>query len=325
MAQKQIDESKKNKGPAGAVLVRTPYSGNERLVLCSATGVPLVGGYALDRAFNTVVVASPYIGALLLSNLKALSVSQSHVDRKLADTLLPRIEQRLFQNMWTRLTRNDNPRRMVIDESALSTQAASIKGKRGPYSKFIDALNTSLKDAPLSFSESYAAPILPIPYSLACGYSWAEIAPLLAELYERAEKFEKHWGWHCRDLKKGAKEIHSRRSERRMKKIYFVVQMDTMGKTILEETFDSLVEAHDRACEIKSKAQKPGSPWEVEISGHETTLVDKNGGRLTLPQEIRWRQGRCSLSLYRSPEKLVDLIREPGEACSSSDQSLSDD
>lgn len=323
MAQKQIEKAHKNKGPSGVVLVKTPYSGKEHFVLCNATSLILTSGFVLDRACNSVIVASPYIGALFLYNLQMLSLSENQVDRDLAIRLLPRVEPRLSSTMWSRLTRNDSPVRQVLQEDKLATEAACIKGKRGPQTKFVDALRASLKDAPLSFNAQNSSPMLPISHSIALGFTWAEILPLLLQLQERASAFEKQWGWHGRDLKKTAAEIYERRKSRREQPTYVVLERNEAGKTVFEETYRNLLTAHEKATELRQQSTRVAQPWEIEISGNPRNVTLMTGEKMVLCQETRWRKGRAAISVFRTREKLIDLVSKPAQSCSSSSSSSS--
>lgn len=330
MAQEYLDKSsedkfeKGSKRQQGVELVHFPDQGKDPFFLCLGTGLPLREGIFMDRAFNARVVSSPFIGALLLYNIEKLTQSPVDMDRKLADVLNPKKDDRHMKSMWNRITTNDTKaQREVINPLIRDDAAAGLKGNRGGQGKFLDCLATALAQAPLAFNSSIddPQPFLPLSMMLDQGWGWDELMPKLNHLIDYARKFEQQWGWHCRDLTRKASDLKEKRKKRRESKTqtYYVEVTGSGAGTV--EAFERFADAVARVKQVERAANVSG-PWVSQISANHK-IIDKNiTNDLKFPQECVLVNGRRSISVYRSKELLEKAAK--ANAPSSSSQ-LSDD
>lgn len=331
MAQEYLDKSsedkfqKGSKRQQGVELVHFPDQGKQPFFLCLATGLPLLEGLFADRAFNSRVFSSPFIAALFLYNIEKLTQSDVDMDRKLADILNPKKDDRHMKSMWNRITTNDTKaQREVINTLVRDDKAASIKGNRGGQGKFMDCLATALASAPLAFTATSddPQPFLPISMMLDQGWTWHELMPKLNLLLEVAHRFEFEWGWHCRDLTRKASDLKDKRKKRRESKTqtYYVEIAGSGASTV--EAYEKFSEAVARVKQIEKSANVSG-PWVSHVSANHK-IIDKNmTNDLKFPQECVLVNGRRSISVYRSKELLEKAAKATAPSSSSSE--LSDD
>ncbi len=335
MAQKMIEDtnaavdSKRSKRCVGAPIFTFPSDKDAHFVVCLATGLVAPGMFFMDRAENSWPVVSPFIGALFLHNIRSLSHSDDSADRDLAEKFAPGAAARMLQSMYSRITANDTASgRIVINPSKRDAAAAVIKGKTGPQRKFTDALKTALENAPLRFRSDKSAPFLPASYAFHCGFTSAEIAAELAALIQYAQDFEKHWGWHGKDILRDANFVYEKRKDKRNAKrpTYTIERTDVHGNVIDSRTFEDFLEARKYFKSSQTPQASMGNNWNSILQDNYKKI--EKGEEIREPQEEEARAGTAVVRIFRSKETLKDAFQKMCDAktaASSSTSSLSDD
>lgn len=214
-ASLEVTAKKKNKNPQSAKIVLLPSPGKPvKAIVCVATMLPCVRAFFGDRAQNAFPFVNPYVGALMAHNLSRMMAQAQTIDSDMPERLYPGITPRLLSMIKSNLTKpGDTYRPEFIEQIAVG-----IKGRAGPHTKFVDALEGSILEGPLVWTPDTNKPFLPISMALAAGHSWASIIDELRQLLRRSEGFIEEWAWHGEALMLTGEQLHLNRKERRTKK-----------------------------------------------------------------------------------------------------------
>lgn len=318
MAQQQIAAKRVNPASRAskyAPIIRLPTRYEAHVTICQAIGICTSDPIMIDRAGQSIAISTPFVGAILCSNM--IGVCESGGGDAAKDAY-ERASNLVWKMAWNSLLHIDN-----FDLPTRDAAAAEItQSKKAAPGRFEDALAQAIKETKIGFTRDKDGVSIPVVYDALTSH--AKNVKAFARVLEIGEAFEKKWGWHCDPLRAQPKELIELRQKKRARPVYNVIHTKAQNFIATIEKGDPAFSSEDlKEANLKldslEREVMHGRPADLSSKRYNnfrdpTHPINQKVPNIDLPYEraIEYEDGNC-FYLYRAnniPAFLNFLKRE---------------